>query len=77
MRAELIGRDDELAKLKAALTQVLQGQGQIVTLIGEAGVGKSRLVAELKGEGTRDEGRGRAISPHPSFGWRAAASNSR
>src|SRR5205823_2833846 len=48
LRAELIGRDGELAKLKEALAELLQGRGQIVTLIGEAGVGKSRLVAELK-----------------------------
>jgi adenylate cyclase len=48
LRAELIGRDEELAKLKEAVAQVLQGRGQMVTLIGEAGVGKSRLVAELK-----------------------------
>src|SRR5262249_4898254 len=44
LRAEMIGREEELAKLQAALTQVLQGQGQVVTLIGEAGLGKSRLV---------------------------------
>jgi adenylate cyclase len=58
LRAQLIGRDEELARLKEALAGLLQGRGQMVTLIGEAGVGKSRLVAELKGQGMRDEGRG-------------------
>jgi adenylate cyclase len=48
LRAELIGRDEELAKLQAALAKVLAGEGQMVTLVGEAGMGKSRLVAELK-----------------------------
>jgi class 3 adenylate cyclase/tetratricopeptide (TPR) repeat protein len=48
LKAELIGRDEELTKLKDALAELLQGHGQIVTLIGEAGVGKSRLVAEMK-----------------------------
>ncbi|NIV38739.1 MAG: AAA family ATPase, partial [Anaerolineae bacterium] len=48
LRAELIGRDEELGKLKAVLAQLRQGGGQMVSLIGEAGVGKSRLVAELK-----------------------------
>jgi DNA-binding SARP family transcriptional activator/regulation of enolase protein 1 (concanavalin A-like superfamily) len=48
LRAELIGRDEELARLQAALAKVLAGEGQMVTLVGEAGVGKSRLVAELK-----------------------------
>ncbi len=45
--APLIGRDRELAKLKAALANVLNGRGGIVSIIGEAGLGKSRLVAEL------------------------------
>jgi tetratricopeptide (TPR) repeat protein len=48
LRAELIGRDQELARLQEALAEVQRGRGQMVTLIGEAGVGKSRLVAELK-----------------------------
>jgi class 3 adenylate cyclase len=44
----LIGRDGELKLLKQAVDQVRQGRGQIVCLIGEAGLGKSRLLAELK-----------------------------
>jgi predicted ATPase/DNA-binding SARP family transcriptional activator/class 3 adenylate cyclase/regulation of enolase protein 1 (concanavalin A-like superfamily) len=48
LRAELIGRDEELAKLKAALAEMLVGHGRMVSIIGEAGVGKSRLVTELK-----------------------------
>jgi class 3 adenylate cyclase len=48
LHAPLIGRDEELAKLEAVLTQGLAGRGQMVSLIGEAGVGKSRLVSELK-----------------------------
>jgi len=48
LRAELIGRNEELAKLKEALAELLDERGHMVSLIGEAGVGKSRLVAELK-----------------------------
>ena len=48
LRATLTGRDDEFAKLRSALELAGQGRGQIVSIIGEAGVGKSRLVAELK-----------------------------
>ena len=55
LRAELIGRDEEFAKLKEAFDEVLRGRGQMVSLIGEAGVGKSRLVSELKAYLKRQE----------------------
>jgi class 3 adenylate cyclase len=48
LQAELVGRNDEFAKLKAALAEVYAGRGQIVSVIGEAGMGKSRLVTEFK-----------------------------
>jgi predicted ATPase/DNA-binding SARP family transcriptional activator len=48
VRTRLVGRDEELAKLRTILAGVAQGLGQVVCLTGEAGVGKSRLVAELK-----------------------------
>jgi class 3 adenylate cyclase/tetratricopeptide (TPR) repeat protein len=47
--APLIGREKPLAALTDAADRLLQeGEGQIVTLVGEAGIGKSRLVSELK-----------------------------
>ncbi len=49
LRAEIIGRDRELADLKESVDEALRGRGQIVTISGEAGVGKTRLVSELKG----------------------------
>src|SRR5574341_423015 len=42
-----IGRDVELEQLRAALERVSTGHGQVVALVGEPGVGKSRLVWEL------------------------------
>ncbi|MBM3242241.1 zinc-ribbon domain-containing protein [Candidatus Poribacteria bacterium] len=48
LRARMIGREHEFAELKDAADQWMQGQGQIVSIIGEAGIGKSRLVTELK-----------------------------
>ncbi|HEV3228557.1 MAG TPA: adenylate/guanylate cyclase domain-containing protein [Solirubrobacteraceae bacterium] len=42
-----IGREQEMAVLDAALAQALEGSGQIVGLVGEPGVGKSRLCYEL------------------------------
>jgi DNA-binding SARP family transcriptional activator/class 3 adenylate cyclase len=48
MRTELIGRDAEYALLEESLNDVMRGNGRIVSIVGEAGVGKSRLVSELK-----------------------------
>ena len=48
LRARMIGREHEFAKLKEVADQWLQGRGQIVSIIGEAGIGKSRLVSELR-----------------------------
>lgn len=48
LHAKLIGRDEELHLLQSVVARTLEGQGQIVTLVGEAGVGKSRLVRELR-----------------------------
>ena len=42
-----VGREMELAALDAALAQTRVGHGQVVAVVGEAGVGKSRLVDEF------------------------------
>src|SRR5689334_14771965 len=44
----LIDRVDELAILHVLIDQANSGRGHVVLLSGEAGVGKSRLVAETK-----------------------------
>ena len=41
-----VGRQQELEALHQALAQAQTGHGQVVALVGEAGVGKSRLVYE-------------------------------
>ncbi len=70
----LVGRDEERRRLEACFANVLAGAGGIVSVIGEAGLGKSRLMAEvLRWPGLRDatvlEGRstsiGRTLSFHP------------
>jgi class 3 adenylate cyclase/tetratricopeptide (TPR) repeat protein len=43
----LVGRDSELDLLRQALERAAAGRGQIMALVGEAGVGKSRLVWEV------------------------------
>jgi len=42
-----VGRDLELAQLLRALDQGRQGRGQLVAVVGEPGMGKSRLTLEL------------------------------
>jgi class 3 adenylate cyclase/tetratricopeptide (TPR) repeat protein len=44
----LVGRDRELATFRDALDQVRAGRGSAVELIGPPGIGKSRLVEELR-----------------------------
>ena len=46
----LIGRSDDLAFCRSLLTQTGSGKGALVLISGEAGVGKSRLVTEVKTE---------------------------
>ena len=45
--APFVGREHELAVLDGLLDQVEQGRGQAVGIVGEPGVGKSRLLHEL------------------------------
>ena len=58
-----VGRQHELAALHQALAQAQAGHGQVVALVGEAGVGKSRLVHEV-------------IHSHRTQGWRVLESAS-
>jgi predicted ATPase/DNA-binding SARP family transcriptional activator/regulation of enolase protein 1 (concanavalin A-like superfamily) len=46
--APLVGRHEELGALQGAVDRLRAGIGGIVTVIGEAGIGKSRLVAEMR-----------------------------
>src|SRR5205823_2848333 len=43
-----VGRARELATLHAVWTHVTKGQGHVVGVVGESGMGKSRLVAEFR-----------------------------
>ena len=44
---KFVGRTAELAQMFAALERAQAGHGEIVALVGEPGVGKSRLVWEF------------------------------
>jgi class 3 adenylate cyclase len=43
-----VGRKREMEALKEAFEKVGEGSGQVVGIVGEAGVGKSRLILEMK-----------------------------
>jgi serine/threonine protein kinase/tetratricopeptide (TPR) repeat protein len=47
IHSAMVGRDQELDRLRLHVLKVIQGEGSIVNIIGEAGIGKSRLLAEL------------------------------
>ena len=72
--SEMVGRDDKLDQLDLQLMKLINGTGAVVNIIGEAGIGKSRLIAELKRREAAQrvrflEGRamsmGRNLSFHP------------
>ena len=44
----LVGREPELDALRTALERTTAGRGQLVEIVGEAGIGKSRLLQEVK-----------------------------
>jgi len=50
----LVGRSLELARLQAALADAAAGQPSLAFVVGESGVGKSRLVAELRSRAAAD-----------------------
>ncbi len=47
-RSRLVGREAELAVLDSALRETVGGTGSVVVLVGEAGLGKTRLVQECR-----------------------------
>jgi class 3 adenylate cyclase/tetratricopeptide (TPR) repeat protein len=58
-----VGREPELSALQHVLARAAEGHGQVVAVLGEAGVGKSRLVYEF-------------LHSHHTQGWRVLASAS-
>jgi predicted ATPase/DNA-binding winged helix-turn-helix (wHTH) protein/class 3 adenylate cyclase len=48
VHSPFVGRARELALLQERLDAVVAGQGQVVALVGEPGMGKSRLLAECR-----------------------------
>ena len=71
----LVGRTRELAALRGAVAEVRRGGGGIVSLIAEAGLGKTRLIDEARAEwnkqstGTWSEARGQSYEVGRSYGF--------
>ncbi len=70
--SEMVGRDKELSELEYHLLKAIHGQGSIVNIVGDAGIGKSRLVAEFKRKNIAREvifleGRALSIGKNLSF----------
>jgi len=70
--SEMVGRDSELDKLELQVMKAINGEGSVVNVVGEAGIGKSRLIAELKKRDvmrrvTLLEGRAISIGKNLSF----------
>jgi class 3 adenylate cyclase/predicted ATPase len=61
----LVGREEEVALLVRRWAQARTGQGQVVLLSGEAGIGKSRLVQVLQDHVVRE--------PHTRIEWRGSS----
>ena len=49
----LVRRDEQLAALEDYLLEARRGQGRMVVLAGEAGIGKTRLADELSNQARR------------------------
>ncbi len=70
--SKMVGRDGELDKIELQIMKAINGEGSIVSVIGEAGIGKSRLIAELKKQKIAErviflEGRAISIGKNLSF----------
>jgi class 3 adenylate cyclase len=48
LESPIVGRDAEIRALEGAIARLQSGMGGIVTVVGDAGIGKSRLVAEIR-----------------------------
>ena len=61
VHAPMIGRDSQLARLEEVFGVVRAGQGRAACVLGDPGMGKSRLLAELRAAVERADGSARWI----------------
>jgi hypothetical protein len=66
VQAPVVGRERELSLARRVVDGVLAGSGAVLFLTGDAGIGKSRLVGELRAHVERSQpDYGRAGAPRP------------
>ena len=65
IKTALVGREGEFTSLIARWSDVLAGDGRAVLILGEAGIGKSRLLAELHANVS--------ATAHAFVGWQCSA----
>ena len=46
--SEMVGRGREMEQLESLFKQLIAGKGSVINIVGKAGIGKSRLMAEMK-----------------------------
>jgi class 3 adenylate cyclase/tetratricopeptide (TPR) repeat protein len=73
LRAPLVGREKELQIFAGALDALAQGRGSVLYIEGEAGLGKTRLVAEARKAANEDrflwlEGQAVSMGQNVSYG---------
>jgi len=67
-RVPFVGRERELGALREALTDVRAGRGRILAIAGDAGIGKSRLIDELRAQWSASGGGPWAEARGQSYG---------
>lgn len=70
LHSQLVGREAEFAAAKESVERLLAGQGGILGVFGEAGIGKSRLIKEIQRDFPMDRLRwleGHALTYGPSI----------
>ena len=72
--SEMVGRGHEMDLIEGQVRKLISGKGSVVNVVGKAGIGKSRLISELKAQDWlgkvavlegRAQSMGRNLSFHP------------
>src|SRR5688572_20239870 len=71
LSSSVVGRDAEIRGLRDSIDDLRQGRGQVVAIVGEPGIGKSRLKNEIREALPKDvrwlEGRCQSFTQSTSY----------